>query len=98
DEVWQQRLDLGFSPFAVTRDQFLVAGDDWDLCRRGAADPATFGIHVHGGLRGQWFITGSLVRDFAALNKAEMLAWDVWGPQAQVNAAVEAERLPFYDR
>ena len=98
DEVWRSRIGLGFSELDVPRDRFLVAGDAWERCRRGAADPATFGIHVGGGLRGLWFVTGSLVRDLAALNKVEMLAWDVWGAQAQVNAVVDADRLLYFDR
>ena len=31
------------------------------------------------GLHGAWFVAGNVVRDLAALNKREMLAWDVWG-------------------
>ena len=61
----------------VPRDQFLVAGDAWQLCRAGKADPMDFGILD---LFGWWMIAGNVVRDLAALNNREMLPWDCWGP------------------
>jgi len=64
----------------VPRDQFLVAGDGWRLCRTGKADPKAFGILD---MHGLWFIAGNVVRDLAALNNREMLPWDVWGPMVQ---------------
>jgi hypothetical protein len=30
-------------------------------------------------MRGLWFVRGNLVRDLAALNKVELLPWDIWG-------------------
>ena len=30
-------------------------------------------------MSGLWFVQGNLVRDLAALNKMELLPWDVWG-------------------
>ncbi|NEQ19613.1 MAG: hypothetical protein F6K28_08495 [Microcoleus sp. SIO2G3] len=32
-----------------------------------------------GDLRGLWYIAGEMVRDVTALNKMEMLPWDIWG-------------------
>ena len=46
--------------------------------RRGVLDPATCGLSSDG-LHGAWFVAGNVVRDLAALNKHEMLAWEVWG-------------------
>jgi hypothetical protein len=30
-------------------------------------------------MNGLWFIRGNLLRDIAALNKLEILPWDIWG-------------------
>ncbi len=67
-----------FSPVDVPRDAFLVADEAWRRARANALDPATCGVSV-AGIGGAWFIGGSVVRDLAALNKREMLAWDYWG-------------------
>jgi hypothetical protein len=69
-------LKPGFDPLDVPRDQFLVAGQAWQMCRRGQADPEQFGIFD---MHGLGFIRGNLVRDLAALNKVELLPWDCWG-------------------
>ena len=61
----------------MPRNQFLVAGDSWQLCRAGAADAMDFGILD---LSGWWMIAGNVVRDIAALNNREMLPWDCWPP------------------
>lgn len=66
-----------FDPADVPRDQFLVGGDGWRLCRAGQADPMDFGILD---LFGWWMIAGNVVRDIAALNNREMLPWDCWAP------------------
>ncbi len=68
---------ISFDPVDVPRDQFLVAGDCWQLCRAGKADPMDFGILD---LFGWWMIAGNVVRDIAALNNREMLPWDCWAP------------------
>jgi hypothetical protein len=62
--------------YDVPRDQFLVAGKAWQLCRAGQADPHCFGYEDE---HGEWFIQDSLVQDLAALNKIELLCWDGWG-------------------
>jgi hypothetical protein len=77
---------IAFDPLDVPRDQFLVAGDAWRLCRAGKADPQSFGILD---MHGLWFIAGNVVRDLAALNNREMLPWDVWGPMTQDDAEVD---------
>ena len=71
------------TPAFDTEDQppgpFLPGGESWQRCRRGEADPATFGILDMWGL---WFVQANVVRDLAALNKMELLPWDVWGRMA----------------
>ena len=97
DEVWRENLKIDFDPLDVPRDRFLVAGDAWAKCRAGEADPSKFGIHFVN-LRGLWFVAGDLVRDIAALNKVEMLPWDVWGAQPKPDERLDDERLAFFDR
>jgi hypothetical protein len=96
DEVWKVRLHVRFDPCDVPRSQFLVAAQAWQACRRGEADPANFGIEF-ADMRGLWYIAGSLIRDLAALNKCEMLPWDVWGAQPKPNANLDAATLAFFD-
>lgn len=66
---------INLSPRDLSRDEFLVSGRAWRLCREGKADLNTFGVKSIG-VKGVWFIRGSLVRDLAALNKIELLPWD----------------------
>ena len=69
---------IAFDPVDVPRDAFLVAGNVWQRTRAGAIDPEICGVS-HIGIVGRGFIAASLARDLAALNRREMLAWDVWG-------------------
>lgn len=97
DEVWRSDPRITHDVLDVPRDQFLVAADAWTRCRSGDADPARFGI-FQGNLRGLWFLAGSLVRDLAALNKVEMLPWDVWGAIPQPHQTLQPADLEFFDR
>jgi hypothetical protein len=97
DEEWREALDIRHDGLDVPRDQFLVAADAWDQCRRGAAGASRFGIGF-ADLRGLWFVAGNLVRDVAALNKTEMLPWDVWGVMPGPGERLQDERLAFFDR
>ena len=85
---------IGFDPFDVPRDQFLVGGRAWQLCRSGEAVPDTFGLAPElAEPRGLRFVRGHVVQDLAAQNKMELLLWDVWGlMQAEPHAA-----LPLLD-
>jgi hypothetical protein len=77
DETLLARLGVTVDPADLPPDAFLTGGDAW-LCHRwGSCDAQRFGI---GDLRGPWFVAGNVVRDLAALNKVEVLPWDVWGP------------------
>lgn len=70
--------ELDFDPLDVPRDSHLPAGECWRLCRTGAVEPQSIGMSVLG-LTGQWMVRGNVVRDLAALNRAEVLPWDTWG-------------------
>lgn len=96
DDVWRRALELDFDPLDVPRDRFIIAGDAWQLCRAGKADPGHYGIFV-GNLRGLWFVGAEIIRDLSALNAIEMLPWDVWGAMPQVNEPLDA-RLAYFDQ
>jgi hypothetical protein len=78
DPVQREKLGISIDPQNATREEFVVGGQAWLRCCSGSADPATFGLSVirESGLA---FVCGNLVRDVAALNKLELLPWDVWG-------------------
>jgi hypothetical protein len=92
DPRQRELFGITFDPLDVPRDQFLVAGDAWRLCRAGKADVGAFGILDMYGL---WFIAGNVIRDVASLNDHEMLPWDVWGGMTRTDAELD---LPFIDR
>lgn len=76
DEVQQNILKTTFTTLDVPRDQFIVGGAAWAMCRAGQADPDRFGIFD---MHGMDFVKGDFLRDVAALNKMELLPWDCWG-------------------
>ena len=88
----RELFKIGFDPLDVPRDQFLVAGQAWELCRAGKAAPDSFAILD---MHGLWLIAGNVIRDVAALNNREMLPWDVWGAMTRNDAELD---LPLIDR
>ncbi len=71
-----EALKIAFNPLDVPRDQFIVGGRAWQMCRSGQADPDSFGIFD---MHGLGFVRGDFIRDVASLNKVELLPWDCWG-------------------
>jgi len=71
-----EQLHVSFNPLDIKPGHFLTGGDAWLMCRRGAADPDCFGIFD---MHGWGFVRGNVLRDLAALNKVELLPWDLWG-------------------
>lgn len=66
----------------LPRDRFLVGADAWQACRSGAIDADRFVIspdRTDPRLRGLPQVRHDLVQDLAALNKHEMILWDLWG-------------------
>ncbi|MFF0970184.1 transglutaminase-like domain-containing protein [Streptomyces sp. NPDC003703] len=88
---------LDFDPVDVPRDRFLVAADAWRACRSGRADPRRFGVIGLDGISGLWFVGADLLRDLAALNGVELLPWDMWGPGAADDSALDAAHLALLD-
>lgn len=97
DQIWQEKLKIDHNAMDLPRDRFIIAGEAWTKCRTGEFDASRFGI-FKGDLRGLWFVAGDIVRDVAALNKLEMLAWDVWGAMPKPNETLTDDLLAFFDR
>lgn len=95
DELQRNVLELPFDPLDVPRDQFIVGGAAWKLCRSGQADPDQFGIFD---MHGMDFVKGDFLRDLAALNKMELLPWDCWGLIFSDYASLPPDDLSLLDR
>ena len=95
DELQQEVLKTSFNTLDVPRDQFLVGGAAWKMCRSGKADPDQFGIFD---MHGMDFVKGDFVRDVAALNKVELLPWDCWGMIFMEYASLPPDDLSLLDR
>ncbi|MGC1374849.1 MAG: transglutaminase domain-containing protein [Anaerolineales bacterium] len=76
DALQREAMQIAFDPLDTPRDQFIVGGKAWQMCRSGGHDPDKFGIFD---MHGLGFVCGNLVRDVASLNKMELLPWDCWG-------------------
>ena len=96
DAVWRERLCIRHDPADVPKDLFLTAAQVWRECRAGTIDPARTGIS-HVDLHGLFFVAGSMVRDLAALNRVELLPWDVWGAQPAPHSEVSDQQLAYFD-
>ncbi|MFR0358940.1 transglutaminase-like domain-containing protein [Streptomyces sediminimaris] len=93
--------EVDFDPMDVPRDRFLVAGEAWRAIREEGADPETFGLHPpdQGPFWGEWFVSGNIRLDLAALNKVETLLWDVWGDtEGEPGTPLPEPKRLFYDR
>jgi hypothetical protein len=89
-----EQMKVPFDPLDVPRDQFIVGGKAWQMCRSGQADPDQFGIF---NLHGLDFVRGDFIRDVASLNKVELLPWDCWGIIETPNEALSAADLALLD-
>jgi hypothetical protein len=95
DELQQSVLGTSFNTLDVPRDQFIVGGAAWKMCRSGQADPGQFGIFDMNGID---FVKGDFIRDVAALNKAELLPWDCWGLILTEYSTLPPDDLSMLDR
>ena len=78
DTIQRNAFKLDFDPLDVPHNRFIIAGDAWQMCRAGKADPNLFGLSFLKE-QGMWWIGANLIRDLASLNRIEVLPWDVWG-------------------
>jgi hypothetical protein len=97
DERQLGMFAIDFDVTDVPRDLFVVAGQAWEECRAGGADPAAFGLSFLGEGGYSWII-GNLMRDAAALANIELLPWDVWGAMSDSDELPEDEQCALFDR
>ena len=88
---------IDFDVTDVPRDQFLIAGDAWQRCRAGVADPDTFGLTFLNEA-GYWWIAANMMRDAAALGNIELLPWDVWGVMPEPEDTIDDDLFSLFDR
>jgi hypothetical protein len=86
-----------FDPLDVPHDRFIIAGEAWQMCRTGRADPDRFGLSLVPNLHGLWFVAGNVLRDLASLNRMEMLPWDVWGMMSMNDAELTEDKRVLLD-
>ena len=98
DAAQRKAFHLDFDPLDVPRNRFIIAGDAWQQCRGGGADPDRFGLSLVPHLHGLWFVAGNVLRDLASLNRMEMLPWDVWGMMSLDDAGLTGEKRTLLDR
>lgn len=82
----------------IPRERFIVAGEAWRLCRRGAADADRFVVDPDLDIpvtRGWQQLRHNLVQDLAALTRREMILWDTWGILS--DTPVSDDTLPLLD-
>jgi hypothetical protein len=93
-----QENDIRFDVHDVPRDQFLVGGKAWQMCRASEADPNKFGVSGFGDMKGLPFVRGNLIQDLAAQNKMELLNWDCWGLMLRGMGEHTDEELRLLDK
>lgn len=94
DDLQRAAIAADFDTEDLPPGPFLPAGEAWQRCRTGGADADTFGIFEFWGL---WFVQANVVREIAALNKMELLPWDVWGAM-KLEAEPDAAATSLTDR
>jgi hypothetical protein len=97
DDVQRGTFRIDFDPIDVPHDRFVLAGDAWQQCRTGRADPNLFGLSIIKE-QGLWWIAQNLIRDLASLNRVEMLPWDVWGIMPAPSDNITEDIKSFLDR
>jgi hypothetical protein len=97
DDAQRRAFRITFDATDVPHDGFVLAGDAWQQCRAGRADPNLFGLSIINE-QGLWWIAQNLIRDLAALNRVEMLPWDVWGMMPRPSDTISDDDKTFLDR
>jgi len=76
DALQREVLSITFDPLDMPTGAFITGGQAWLMCRRAEANPDDFGIFEY---KGWDFVKNNLLLDLQALNKVELLPWDVCG-------------------
>lgn len=96
DATWRENIGFTGDPLSITGEEFVTAGHAWQAWRRGDLDAGTCGLSAIGE-HGPYWIAGNLRLDLAALNKVEMLPWDVWGAGWEPGGEPTPEQLELFD-
>ena len=96
DETWRKMIGFTGDPFSITPDEFITAGHAWQAWRRGELDAGRCGLSAIDE-HGDFWIAGNLRLDLAALNKVEMLPWDVWGSHWEPGEDPTTAQLELFD-
>ena len=96
-------LDSGdvVNPVDISRDVFLPGLDAWRAARAGLVDAEAFVVSpdlMIPELRGWPYLCHNVVLDIAALNRHEMILWDVWGLDATIDDGLTDSLLATLDR
>lgn len=97
DATWRDVIGFAGDTLDVTPTEFVTAGHAWRAWRDGQLDADRCGlssIPEHGA---HW-IAHNLRLDLAALNKVEMLPWDLWGAGWEPGSEPTADLLERFDR
>jgi len=113
DPFQQSTIEMKGNPLDLTQLEFIIAGKAWKMCRFDEYNPDKFGIGCDpklfglDSLYGLWFIRGNLLRDFAALNKVEIipflvrldkgLTWDSWELISKKDKDMTEEEISLLD-
>ncbi|MBN1352870.1 transglutaminase domain-containing protein [candidate division KSB1 bacterium] len=74
EQRWIQ-IDAQVNQIDIPEGRFVTAGEGWRRYRQGEAEPGTFGVSRNS--IGWEMIVGNITCDAMALNKTELLPWDV---------------------
>jgi hypothetical protein len=96
DDTWRKMIGFEGDPGAISATQFVTGGHAWQAWRRGELDAARCGLSTINEHGAHW-IAGNLRLDFAALNKVEMLPWDVWGSGWEPGGEPTDDQLQLFD-
>ena len=91
-DAWARTQFSTATSKSLAGSMYWSGGEAWQRCRRGELEPNR--CNMGGDNWGIGEVRGSVLYDLAALNKVEMLPWDVWG---QMEAAYRNETNDLYD-
>lgn len=96
DASWRDAIRFDGDLLDITPDQFVTAGRAWQRWRAGELDAGRCGLSAIDEHGAHW-IAGNLRLDLAALNKVEMLPWDVWGAGWEPGEEPSPDVLALFD-
>ena len=95
DDVLRDLFGIGFDSSDMPREYFMTAGEAWQRCRAGMADPTEYGHH--GEAAGLWFMKVNVARDHYVLNGHETSTWDRWREASEAARVVAPQEISLLD-